>query len=168
VATLVSYTTPSAIFLFAVSTRRYPASGRAATSKRHKIERCHVFTTLVFLRSSHAIALEKSSPMSFGGPRCTRHLVRLRSETSTSRANCDVRFRIDDRQILISASANSLQRLRTAMVFTSSHRDAIDDRFGWKLDDGAEHTDVWSAPMYEPAPREGVSGGEVEDSRRRQ
>jgi hypothetical protein len=34
---------------------------------------------------------------------------------------------------LISASANFLQRLRTAMVFTSSHRDAIDDRFGWFL-----------------------------------
>jgi hypothetical protein len=33
-------------------------------------------------------------------------------------------------KILISASANFLQRLRAAMVFTSSHRDAIDDRFG--------------------------------------
>jgi hypothetical protein len=68
VAALASCTTPSVIFLFAVSTRRYPASCRAAASKRHKLERCHVFATPVFLRSSPAIALEKSSPMSFGGP----------------------------------------------------------------------------------------------------
>jgi hypothetical protein len=100
--------------------------------KRPKIARCRAFATPVSLQSLPAIALEKSSRMLFGRRRCTRHFGRLRSETSTPRANCDIRFRIDDRQILISASANFLQRLRTAMVFTSSHCDAIDDRSGWK------------------------------------
>ena len=92
VAALASCTTPSVIFLFAVSTRRYPASCRTATSKRHKIERCRVFAT----------------PVSCGVR--PRHLARLWSEASAPRANCDVRFRTDDRQILISASANFLQR----------------------------------------------------------
>jgi hypothetical protein len=82
-----------------------------------------------FLRNSPAIALEKSSPMSCGGPGASGILLVSGPKTSPARANCDIRFRIDDREILISASANFLQRLRTDVVFTSSHRDAIDDRF---------------------------------------
>jgi hypothetical protein len=55
-------------FLFAVSTRRHPASCRAATSKRRKIERCRVFVTPVSCGVRQRSSLKNHRPCRSAGP----------------------------------------------------------------------------------------------------